>query len=122
VSLLDFKLKQKEVKTAPAATKPAGQYQSASAAAAGTDSSNVNQEETHIELEGIAPSDIEVALYIKNLEQSVLLDNVELVESKEYMIDEISFREFKLRTIIKREVMLTKEDIEKIRAKHEELM
>ena len=124
VSLLDFKLKQKEVK-APTPSAPVSQYQAASSAAAsaaGTSTATSKIEETQIELEGIAPSDIEVAAYIAQLEASILLDNVELVESREHEIDEIIFRQFKLKSVIKGEVLLTQEDIEKIKAKRKETM
>lgn len=121
VSLLDFKLKQKEIKT-PTSSAPVSQYQTASAAASGTSTANSKLEETQIELEGIAPSDIEVAAYIAQLEGSILLDNVELVESKERNIDDIIFRQFKLKTVIKNEVLLTQEDIERIKAKRKQMM
>ena len=121
VSLLDFKLKQKEIKTA-GATAPKGQYQAASAAANGSNTAVSKLEETQIELEGIAPSDIEVAAYIAQLEGAILLDNVELVESKEHKIDDIVFRQFKLKAVIRPEVMLTQEDINEIKAKRKQLM
>lgn len=121
VSLLDFKLKQKEIKT-PTSSASVSQYQAASAAASGTSTANSKLEETQIELEGIAPSDIEVAAYIAQLEGSILLDNVELVESKEHNIDDIIFRRFKLKTVIKNEVLLTQEDIERIKAKRKQMM
>ena len=121
VSLLDFKLKQKEIKT-PTSSASVSQYQAASATAAGTSTANSKLEETQIELEGIAPSDIEVAAYIAQLEGSILLDNVELVESKERNIDDIIFRQFKLKTVIKNEVLLTQEDIERIKAKRKQMM
>ena len=63
-----------------------------------------------------------MAAYIAQLEASILLDNVELVESREHEIDEIIFRQFKLKSVIKGEVLLTQEDIEKIKAKRKETM
>lgn len=121
VSLLDFKLKQKEVKSTASETRTS-QYQTASAATSGTGSAAERLEETGIELEGIAPSDIEVAAYIAQLEGSILLDGVELVESKEYKLDDIGFRQFKLKALINNEVLLTQEDIDRIKAKRKEMM
>jgi Tfp pilus assembly protein PilN len=121
VSLLDFKLKQKEVKSTASEARTS-QYQTASAATSGTGSAAERFEETGIELEGIAPSDIEVAAYIAQLEGSILLDGVELVESKEYKLDDIGFRQFKLKALINNEVLLTQEDIDRIKAKRKEMM
>ena len=121
VSLLDFRLKQKKIKTAAPAA-PAGQYQAASAAAAGANTAESIPEETHIELEGIAPSDIEVAAYIAQLENSIMLDNVELVESKEHKMDDISFRQFKLKAMIQGDVNLSRDDIERIRSKRKQMI
>ncbi len=70
--------------------------------------------ETHIDIEGIAPSDIQVASYIQQLSDSSLLDNVELVESKEHKSGETMFRQFKLKAMLKDGVHLTSEDVKKI--------
>ena len=76
--------------------------------------------ETRMEIEGIAPSDLQVAAYIEHLGNSVLLGNVALVESIEKKIGEIPFRHFKLTAMLAKEVHLTKDDIDKIRAKAEQ--
>ena len=94
VSLLKFKLVEKEVK-ATASAAPVSQYQAA-AASADKKTSNAALVDTHIDIEGIAPNDIEVAAYIANLNKSVLMDNVALIESKERKINDIKFRDFKL--------------------------
>jgi Tfp pilus assembly protein PilN len=126
VSLLDLMLEEKEIKTAaPAAkpgAKPANQYQAKTAQTGkpGTPEEPVRKVETKLELMGIAPSDIEVASYIAHLSSSILLDRVELVESKERIIDEVKFREFKLRATLKPNLALTKEDIDSVRLKYEE--
>ena len=73
--------------------------------------------ETHISIEGVAPTDLQVAAYIKRLGNSSLLDNVALVESKEHKIDKMVFRQFKLTAMLRREVSLAEEDIDKIRVK-----
>jgi Tfp pilus assembly protein PilN len=118
VSLLELKVTAKETKAPVSSTTSASQYQAATAAA--NTSPTVSKEkllETHIEIKGIAPSDIEVANYIARLGGSVLLENVALVESKEHKIDNTEFREFKLTAIVRSDVQLTKEDVESIRRK-----
>jgi len=75
--------------------------------------------ETHIDIEGMAPSDIEVADYIERLGNSILLDNIALVESVEKKVQDASFRHFKLKAMLAGEVHLTKEDVDGIRAKAE---
>ena len=99
VSLLRFNLTEKEIKmssVSPAASQ--SKYVAATAAATANESPVRNKKtyETNIKIEGIAPNDIEVAAYISNLNQSIMLDNIELVESKEREIDDIQFRHFKL--------------------------
>jgi len=93
VSLLKFSLKEKEITTSSAASGGAQ-----AAAAGGNENPVWNKKiyETNIRIEGIAPNDIEVAAYISNLNQSIMLNNVELVESKEHEIDDIKFRHFRL--------------------------
>jgi Tfp pilus assembly protein PilN len=77
------------------------------------------QLETHMDIEGMAPSDIQVAEYIRSLGGSVLLDNVALVESAEKVVDGTSFRHFKLKATLTEQVHLTKEDVDEIRARAE---
>jgi Tfp pilus assembly protein PilN len=128
VSLLEIQLQEKEVKMAfPAVSsvqsvktdiKPT-QYE----AAAAKDKAPVEVRtviQTLLEIEGIAHSDIEVASYIANLSESVLLDNVQLVQSKEQNIGGVPFRQFRLRTQLKQNLTLTKEDINSIRKKREQ--
>jgi len=124
VSLLELNLTTKEAKPSASKSASASQYQAASAAA-GADGTAVPKEkilETHIEIKGIAPSDIEVASYIAQLGDSVLLTSVALVESKEHKIDTTKFREFKLTAVLKRDIRLTKEDVESIRAKSNKMI
>jgi Tfp pilus assembly protein PilN len=120
-SLLELKLTVKEAKPSVSKSVSASQYQAASAAG-GTAVSKEKILETHIEIKGIAPSDIEVANYIAQLGDSILLTNVALVESKEHKIDKTKFREFKLTAVLKKDVRLTKEDIESIRAKSNKMI
>jgi Tfp pilus assembly protein PilN len=74
--------------------------------------------ETTINIEGMAPSDMQVAAYIKNLGASPLFDNVALIESKEEKNrDETKFRRFKLSAMLKKEAHVTSTDIDYIREK-----
>lgn len=75
--------------------------------------------ETLINIGGMAPSDLQVASYIKQLSNSSLLDNVALIESKEYKLKDITLRQFKLSAMLRKNVHLTKEDIEGIKSKAE---
>ena len=74
--------------------------------------------ETEIEIEGIAPSDIEVASYISRLGSSILLERTSLVESKEIEIEGSEVREFKLTSKLKQGLELSQEDIETLKANH----
>jgi Tfp pilus assembly protein PilN len=85
--------------------------------ATGTKLSPEQSLQTHMSIEGVAPSDLQVANYIQRLGDSPLLDNVRLVESVEKKIKDASFRHFKLTAMLAREVHLTKEDVDDIRSK-----
>lgn len=118
VSLMRLNVIQKEPKRTNrvAATN---KYQEAQAkkTAAQAKESPEKYLETYMDIEGVAPSDRQVAAYIKQLSSSSLLDNVELVESKEHKIEDTTFRLFKLTAMLKKEVHLSSEDIEGIRAR-----
>jgi Tfp pilus assembly protein PilN len=73
--------------------------------------------ETHIAIGGTAPSDLQVAAYIERLSDSTLLDNVELVESRECKVEDNTFRQFKLTAMLRKDVHLTKDDVEGIKDK-----
>lgn len=75
--------------------------------------------ETHINIEGMAPSDLQVAAYIERLSNSTLLNSVALVESKEYKVNDTIFRQFKLTAQLRKDIYLTKDDVDRIRAKAE---
>ena len=68
----------------------------------------------------MAPTDLQVASYIERLTKSSLLDNVALVESKEFKVDEATFRQFKLTAMLRKNIHLTKEDVDRIRDKAED--
>lgn len=122
VSLLRLNVVQKGPKTTNRAA--ANKYEQAKAKNAAAAQPEVSPEkllETWIDIEGVAPSDIQVAAYIERLSDSEgLLDNVALVESKECQIGGAAFRQFKLTAILKKDIHITKEDIEEIKAKRED--
>jgi Tfp pilus assembly protein PilN len=121
VSLLRLNVVQKGPKAANRVTAT-NKYEQAQAkkAAAQPEVSQERLLETWIDIEGIAPSDLQVAAYIEQLSASDgLLDNVALVESKEHEIEGTIFRKFKLTAMLGKDIHPTKEDIEGIRAKCE---
>jgi Tfp pilus assembly protein PilN len=142
VSLLDVGLKEKELKisTPVPAAASAGQAKAGSktgakagakttqfqASAAGGKSAKSAAADVKtilqndLVIEGLAHSDIEVACYIANLSSSILLDNVQLIESKEQKIDDIVYRQFRLQTSLKNNLTLTKDNINDIRKQREQ--
>lgn len=118
VSLLKFDLDEQETKVYSSAGKASNsQYKSKTSGAAATAETTV---QTDLELKGLAPSDIQVANYIQRLSNSILFDDVSLIESKEVDVDNVKFREFRLRAVIKPGLTLTREDIDQIREKREQ--
>ena len=121
VSLVKLGLIQKEPPRS-ARRAPKSKYQAAQAKANGGSEVAVSPEklrETRMDIEGIAPSDLQVAAYIEHLGQTILLDNVALIESKEKKIEDTPFRHFKLTAMLRKEIHLSKEDINEIRTKAE---
>jgi hypothetical protein len=123
VSLSKLELIQKQPKTGNNSTSTS-KYQAAQKATQGDSEAGkeepVNPEkllETHIEIGGVAPSDLQVAAYIERLGQSTLVDTVALVESKEFKVEDNTFREFKLTAMLRKDVHLTKGDVEEIKQK-----
>jgi hypothetical protein len=127
VSLLRLYLIQKEPKKDTASreskvnSSPGNKYQAAQHGKT-SDQLNTSKEqslETYMDIAGTAPSDLQVAAYIERLSKSNLLQNVALVESKEYKIEDTSFRQFKLTAMLRDNVHLTKEDVELIKSGRE---
>jgi hypothetical protein len=133
VSLSEVNLVQKQSKQSTAVAKTS-KYQAAQAQKTASQSNSSQQAaqsqsdepenpekllETHIDIGGIAPSDLQVASYIEQLSNSSLLDNVALIESKEYKLQDSTLRQFKLSAMLRKNVHLTKEDIEGIKSKAE---
>jgi hypothetical protein len=124
VSLSEVDLIQKQIKQDPSVAKKS-KFQSTQARNASGSQQNQAPEnpekwlETHIDIGGLAPSDLQVASYIEHLSKSILLDNVALVESKEFKIDDNTLRQFKLSAMLRKDVQLSEEDIEGIKNKAE---
>ena len=123
VSLSRLELIQKQP-TSSSRTTNTSKYQ-ATQNTSGHDSDSGNDEsvnpekmlETHIQIGGIAPSDLQVASYIERLGKSTLVDSVALVESKECKVEDNIFRQFKLTAMLRKDVHLTKDDVEEIKHK-----
>jgi Tfp pilus assembly protein PilN len=123
VSLLQRNIAQKEPKK-KRGVAPTNRYKKAQAGKANAPQPAVSREkrlETHIDIQGIAPSNRQVAAYMECLSTSTLLENVALVESKEHKIknEDMVFMRFKLTAMLRKNVHLTKQDVEKIRTRGE---
>lgn len=118
---LDLIQKQPDPTSAPTSLTKYQAAQKTSTQNSGSgDDESVNPEkllETHIQIGGIAPSDLQVAAYIERLGKSTLVDSVALVESKECKVNDNIFRQFKLTAMLKKDVHLTKADVEQIKHK-----
>jgi Tfp pilus assembly protein PilN len=125
VSLSEVKMIQKQSKQTTSAPKTSKYKAQQTASQGGAQSQNDESDnpekmlETLINIGGVAPSDLQVAHYIKQLSNSSLLDDVALIESKEYKFEDSMLRQFKLSAKLRKNVHLTKEDIEGIKSKAE---
>jgi Tfp pilus assembly protein PilN len=122
VSLIKLDLMQKQEKSAAPNRGNKTKYEAAKGQTAAATQAKTSPEQDvviHMNIEGIAPSDLQVASYIEHLGNSILIDNVALVESKEKKIEDTAFRQFRLTAMLNRELHLTKEDIDEIRTKAE---
>lgn len=129
VSLTALDLKEKEKPRTAASVSPAQAkaaagkktgYQKSTGKTVAAAPAAPQEPEVNLEIKGLAPSDIEVASYIANLSVSILLDQVQLVQSEEREIDGIKFREFRLTARLRPNLKLTRKDIEMIRNKRNE--
>jgi Tfp pilus assembly protein PilN len=89
--------------------------------AAAMGSSKEKMLDTQINIEGVAPSDIEVAAYIEQLSRSALLTDVALVESVQMPnksskqdSQEGTMRRFKLSALLRKDIQITEKDVEQI--------
>ena len=127
-SLLKLSLIQEEQKNVSGYNRKKNKYQTAKSGGGENNKTTISKEkllETSIEVEGVAPSDLQVAKYIERLDGCSFFGNVALVESKEFLDkssfnseDEesgVKFREFKLTAMLKKGVHLSKEDVERVR-------
>ncbi len=120
VSLMDLSLIQKEPKIIDQPSVTSKFQASQSEIKAAQKSLSIEKLlETRINIEGIATSDLQVAEYIKRLTVSNIVDDVALVESKEYKVEDSTFRQFKLTAMLKKDVHLSKDDVENIRGQAE---
>lgn len=133
VSFIKLDIVQKEPKKSTQA-KAANKFKAVEAENAEAAKPKVSREkllETHIDIEGIAGNDLQVAAYIERLNSSALLCDVALVESKEYKAGSSSsakgprpaslYRQFKLSAMLRKEVVITDDDIKQIASNAEEL-
>lgn len=119
VSLLRLNLIQKKDKQNISKKKSANKYQKEKSKASEKSSAEqkVSPErllKTHIDIEGIAPSDLQVAMYIERLSNSHLISNVALVESREHAVKDTTFRQFKLTAIVRSQAYVTEDDVKTI--------
>lgn len=115
-SLIDLDIIQRQSQdkeSQGASTSAAG----SSAQAAGSPEKRL---ETCIDIGGMTWTDLQVAEYIKRLEDCVLLNSIALVESRECKVNDEVFRKFKLKAKLCKDVHLTDSDVEKIRATAEQ--
>ncbi len=123
-TLLRIGMIQKEPAGSAQTPPPADKFQSLQDKEKQATAQKVSRErlyETKMEIEGIAPSDIEVASYIEKLSGSPLLRNVALVESVQMASDpkqqtksNEKNRKFKLTLMLNKDFSLTDKDVELI--------
>jgi len=121
VSLLRLNLIQKKDKqnTSKRNSASKNKYQKAKSKASekGSGGQKMSPErllKTHIDIEGIAPSDLQVAMYIERLSNSSLISDVALVESREHAAKDTTFRQFKLTAMLRSQAYVTEDDIKTI--------
>jgi Tfp pilus assembly protein PilN len=122
VSLIKLNLVQKEPPKAASDRTAKNRYQAAQGQSGPEPEAKVSSEKllvTHMEIEGMAPSDLQVSAYMERLGNSLLVDNVALVESQEKKVEDTTFRHFRLTAMLSPEVHLTRDDIDEIRTRAE---
>ena len=119
-SLLDLELEQEESSKTKSGPQPRmtkyekNKQKQQSQETAVIDSPERNRE-TSIKIIGVAPSDLQVADYIKQMDESPLLQQVSLVESVEYKIDDMVYRKFKLTAQLNNHIELSEEEMGRIK-------
>lgn len=112
VSLTNVKLFEKTV-AEKAINK--SQYQKAAAAANTEAVAPKKIVAAHIVIEGIAPSDIEVASFMSRLATSFMFEEISLVESKELKKENKKFRAYKLSSVILPDLEINGDHIEQLK-------
>jgi Tfp pilus assembly protein PilN len=120
VSLTKLHIVQEDKRSRSRRSPSRSKYSSAKGGAKTSGNKSAEPEEdTKLEIEGIAPSDIQVADYMEALSILPLLDRVALIESVEKKEDDTLYRHFKLKAMLNKEIHLTKEDVDDIKSKAE---
>ena len=69
---------------------------------------------TEIEVIGVATKDAQVASYINNLEDSALLDQVDLLFTKEYLKGDVPLRDFRLTGIVNANARASEQELQNL--------
>ena len=124
VSFLNLGINQKQVEIKPVApASAANTYQKEIAKKQTVQQPALPETKiiTELTIEGLAPSDLGLAHYIENLTGSSFFENVALVESKERIILNSTFRQFKLTAKLCDNIKIDDEKLDNIRIKSEEI-
>ncbi len=116
VTFLDLKVAQQNSQGARSRATTHSRHRQDSEEDAASESGRPVPAQTSMIIEGVAPSDLQVASYIERLNREELLTDVSLIESKKYDINEMTFRRFRLTARLDTSVNLTEEQISRIRA------
>ena len=111
VSLTKLKLTQRELRQSANTNNYSNKFEAKKADMSSNPTPVAPHDETRIELEGIAPSNIQVAGYIERLSSCILFEDVALVHSKERTVDHEKALEFKLTAMLNQQTELTRSDL-----------
>jgi hypothetical protein len=70
-----------------------------------------------VEIDGLSPSDIEVAEYIAILGGCHIFEDVELTKSEEITVEDLTFRKFELKSVLRNNFAVTSKDVEQVKNK-----
>jgi len=120
VALLGLTLDTRVVKTAKPLGTTALDDAKRAAAGAGAPDADVQQTDVEIELEGVAPTDVQVAQFMTALSRSKLFTELNLAFSEEITVDDQKMRKFKVELKVNPEVdmqsfepLMVKRDLER---------
>ena len=118
-SLLDLDITQTDPGSPDSTSnKKKSNYQAAKATTTAKDASTESPEHrliTSIDITGIAMTDLQVAAYIKQLDDSPLMEQVALIESQEHKVDDNVYRKFHLKAQMCKDIHLTPAEVDGIR-------